>query len=158
MRLGKLAIATRRPFQPATSPRTGYGARLSSLIAIGLEEGGPVQLYRILTCMASHERIERFSYALHVRIAELIEADPSLLNHVTRNIELIREKRGDSVLLREWEAIVRAGVAAVVRALRDAGQRATELRSASPFTGVITAAERDKIFRSEITAECRSEE
>jgi len=108
--------------------------------------------------MASHERIERFSYALHARVAELIEADPSLLSHVIRNVEFMREKCGDSVLLREWETIVRAGVAAVVRTLRDTGERATELRSASPFTGIISAAERDEIFRNEITVERQSRE
>jgi len=95
-----------------------------------------------------HVHIDRRSFALHQLVATKLEADPGVLEIARANIARWRSLGHREVCLDAWEAILAGGQQAVVRFLRSSGQRATRLRQSSPFVGVLSADERDEVFRA----------
>lgn len=96
--------------------------------------------------------VDRFSYLLHLAIAEKLRLDGDRVLRVARkNIQRWlasgRFKHGAELPLLEWQRILDTRTSdEIIRLISletDEGQR---LRSSSPFTGIISEAERDKIW------------
>lgn len=98
---------------------------------------------------SDHRILEARSLALHCLIARKIERNPRLLEIARRNVT--RWLRGDGraphVLL-EWRAILDRPWPAVAAILTDPGEEAARLRQSSPFAGVLTAAERRRVYEA----------
>ena len=85
-------------------------------------------------------------------LAGKLERDPGLLSIPLENIGRWVEagRLGNPWALIEWKKIILAaqesegGMAALLDFLRDDGERARQLKSCSPFPGVLTREERDK--------------
>ena len=94
-----------------------------------------------------HTRINERSLALHVRVAEKLTADPSLLDIARQNIGRWQSSSdAASPALAEWRQILDGSLADIVNLLIERSERATRLRQSSPFAGVLTEAERLAIF------------
>ena len=85
-------------------------------------------------------------------LAEKIEGDPQLLAIPLRNIErwLAEGRIGNPWALEKWRDIIdaakasEAGIRSLLALLRNDGERARQLKSCSPFAGVLTREERDQ--------------
>jgi hypothetical protein len=85
-------------------------------------------------------------------LADKVERDPDLLAIPLKNIErwMVAGRLGNPWALVEWKTIILAakesdsGMAGLLELLRDDGERARQLKSCSPFPGVLTRDERDQ--------------
>ena len=98
-----------------------------------------------------HRKIEERSLALHREIAIKIRENPSLLLDVRLRLEdaVGSERHSESVkdALREWLDILdQKLVSEILELLTDPGEEATRLRQSSPFAGILSEAERRRVF------------
>ena len=100
--------------------------------------------------LLKHHVIEARSLAMHCLIAQKIAADPSLLELARRNVESWIARYGDGPprALEEWRAILRRPWPEIAAILTDAGETATRLRQSSPFAGVLSQAERRRVYEA----------
>jgi len=89
---------------------------------------------------------DRRNFELHSAVAAKIERHPELLAVAARNLERLRKRSGRHRYFEEWAAILTMGPAQVIEMLRDQGEKGQVLRSASPFTGLLTEPERLSIL------------
>ncbi len=98
-----------------------------------------------------HRLQDETSLAMHARIVEELERDPSLMRVAIENIARWSRRNADSPGLlacyREWDAILAKGLAEVVRVLRDEGEEGDRLRQNAPFPGILTPQEVWRIKR-----------
>jgi len=94
-------------------------------------------------------REDRRSLALHEVIAQrLIENPVAVLERARITLGLMTEKHpGAAPLLTEWDAILLRPASEIADVLLDPRPRARELRQVTPFAGILTPAERAKIYR-----------
>lgn len=98
---------------------------------------------------SNHAVLDARSLALHAVIARKIERDPRLLAKARRNLDRWRKSRGrEPHALAEWRTILARPWREVAALLVDPGEHATRLRQSSPFAGVLTPAERRKIYEA----------
>jgi hypothetical protein len=92
----------------------------------------------------NHQEIEARSLALHRLVAEKIRRDPSLLRIAKDNLARWRSKATPNGLeyLSEWERLLEVGLDAALAAATEDSERASTLRKASPFAGILTPSER----------------
>ncbi len=96
--------------------------------------------------MRSHEWIDRRSLALHQAVAAKLAADPTLLEVARGNLRRWLQARPVSAL-REWSDLLeRLSVHDVIAILRSPDETATRLRQSSPFAGVLSREERQRIL------------
>lgn len=101
---------------------------------------------------SDHRRLDERSLALHRLVAERVLADPALLDRARANVRRWQESRGSpSFALAEWEQILSGPVGQVARFLVERSDKATRLRQSSPFTGILTEAERLAVYESHST-------
>jgi hypothetical protein len=98
-----------------------------------------------------HRIVEARSLAMHCLIAQKIERDPALLKRVRQTIETWRARYasdGDGVprALDEWQLILREPWPVIAALMTDTGERGTRLRQSTPFAGVLTAEERERVY------------
>lgn len=95
-----------------------------------------------------HRIIEARSLAMHCLAAQKISRNPALLDQVRRNLETWRSRYGKDTprALDEWEAILRRPWPAIAAFITDPGERATRLRQSTPFAGVLSARERERVY------------
>ena len=98
-----------------------------------------------------HRKIEERSLALHREIAIKIRENPSLLLDVRQRLEdaVGSERYSESVkdALREWVDILdHKPVSEIIELLIDPGEEAARLRQSSPFAGILSEAERRRVF------------
>jgi hypothetical protein len=98
-----------------------------------------------------HRIIEARSLAMHCLIAQKIERDPALLDRVRRTLETWRARYandGDSVprALDEWQLILREPWPVIAALMTDTGERGTRLRQSTPFAGLLTTEERERVY------------
>lgn len=95
-----------------------------------------------------HRIIEARSLAMHCLAAQKISRNPALLDQVRRNLETWRSRYGKDTprALDEWEAILRRPWPAIAAFITDSGERATRLRQSTPFAGVLSARERERVY------------
>jgi hypothetical protein len=98
--------------------------------------------------MATHQRIEERSLAMHRIIARKIVADPELLRRALGNIERWLPGSGRSrPYLEAWREILARPLDEIARVIVEEGERMTAMRQNSPFAGVLTPKERWAIYR-----------
>lgn len=98
---------------------------------------------------SDHGRVDERSLAMHRLVAEKVPANPALLDVARDNLRRWQEMDGSPVLtLSEWEDILSGTAAQVTEFLEERSERATRLRQSSPFAGILTAAERQAIYKS----------
>ncbi len=97
----------------------------------------------------SHAWIDARSLALAEAVAEKVRSDPALLQRAVEN--LTRWKRLKGTLppcLREWEDILAGrGLEDALAVLVEESEEGRRRRQSSPFTGLLTPAERKEIFQ-----------
>ena len=100
--------------------------------------------------LLKHRVIEARSLAMHCVIAQRIAADPALLDVARRNLAAWRSRYGNSPprALEEWREILERPWPDIAALITDPGESATRLRQSSPFAGVLTAAERKRVYEA----------
>lgn len=98
---------------------------------------------------SDHRILEARSLALHCLVVRKIERDPRLLEIARRNVGrwLRRDERPARALL-EWRELLGRPWPEVALILTDPGEEAARLRQSSPFAGVLTAAERRRVYEA----------
>ncbi|MGH7153204.1 MAG: hypothetical protein ACREF3_04685 [Acetobacteraceae bacterium] len=101
---------------------------------------------------SDHGRLDERSLALHRLVAQKVRTNPALLDKARSNVRRWQESRGSpSFALAEWEQILNGSVDQVTKFLVERSEKATRLRQSSPFTGILTEAERLAIYESHST-------
>jgi hypothetical protein len=100
--------------------------------------------------LVKHRIIEARSLAMHCLIARKIGAELGLLAIARRNVAAWAARYGDSVprALEEWRAILEQPWPEIAALITDAGESASRLRQSSPFAGVLTPAERRRVYEA----------
>jgi hypothetical protein len=100
--------------------------------------------------LLKHRLIEARSLAMHCVAAKKIAADPALLDVARRNLEAWSARYGDSPprALEEWRTILRRPWPEIAALITDPGETAARLRQSSPFAGVLTQAERRRMYEA----------
>ena len=100
------------------------------------------------TPYSSHRLLEARSLAMHAVIAHKISRDASLLRIPRNNLERWRARWSDSVpaWFEEWSEIMTRPWPEVAALITDPGENPARLRQSSPFAGVLTPAERKRIY------------
>ena len=95
-----------------------------------------------------HRIIEARSLAMHCLAAGKIERKPVLLNRVRKTLETWRSRYGDDMprALDEWKAILQRPWPEISAFITDPGERATRLRQSTPFAGVLSPGERERVY------------
>jgi hypothetical protein len=108
----------------------------------------PVQ--RVPRVYSAHRQIEARSLALHAAIVRKIERDPRLLEVASRNLERWGARSSDelSVCLTEWRELLQRPWLELAAILTEPSEDGARLRQSSPFAGVLTDAERARIYEA----------
>ena len=86
------------------------------------------------------------SLEMHRLIATKLEADPSLVERARSNISRWKNQRVERPAYSEWEEILSSGLDRVLHVLTSEDQESARLRSSTPFTGILSDAERIQLF------------
>lgn len=86
------------------------------------------------------------SLEMHRLIATKLEADPSLVERARSNISRWKNQRGERPAYLEWEEILSSGMDRILHVLTSEDQASARLRSSTPFTGILSDAERKMIY------------
>jgi hypothetical protein len=99
--------------------------------------------------MNLQRRSEERSKALHGEIARKLRETPDLWDIPLENLKRWRRSGAQPPSAQlEWERILReSGRERVLALLESDSEESVRLRSSSPFTGILTEAERNEIFR-----------
>ena len=97
---------------------------------------------------SDHRILDARSLAMHCKIAQKITRDPGLLDKARANLERWLAKSDDPQpqYLREWEVLLERPWPEIAEFITSMSDDATRLRSSSPFAGVLTADERERIY------------
>lgn len=100
--------------------------------------------------LLKHRLAEARSLALHCLIAQKITADPALLAIAKRNLAAWIARYGVSPprALEEWRAVLARPWQEIAALITDPGENAARLRQSSPFAGVLTPAERQRVYEA----------
>ena len=96
---------------------------------------------------SDHRIHEIRSLALHALVARKLARDPSLLEVARGNLIRWRQSSPEPpAYLDEWERILSQPLPQILALITATDEEATRLRQSSPFAGVLTAEERDRLF------------
>lgn len=95
-------------------------------------------------------REDRRSLLLHAAVGVRLRAEPeAVLTRARRSLAQMRALHpGARQLLDEWRCLLRRPLDALLPVLTDPMPWARELRHVTPFTGILTAAERAQVYRA----------
>ena len=96
----------------------------------------------------SHRVIEARSLAMHCLAAQKVARNPALLKEVRRTLAAWRSRYGSDAprALDEWQAILERSWPEIAAFITDPGENATRLRQSTPFAGVLSARERERVY------------
>ena len=99
---------------------------------------------------SSHRLIEARSLAMHAAMARKIERDPALLAVPQRNLErwAARWSNKPPGWLHEWRALLQRPWPEIASIITEPSENSARLRQSSPFAGVLTPAERARIYEA----------
>ena len=97
---------------------------------------------------SSHEVIDKKNLAMHRLVAEKIRRDPRLLETVRAILVRWRTTTSAASLpyLDQWSTLLDQGLEAALSVATEDSEKATALRQASPFPGILTNEERLKFL------------
>ena len=95
-----------------------------------------------------HRIIEARSLVMHCLVAQKIAVKPTLLKQVKKTLEIWRSRYRDDMprALDEWHAVLQRPWPEIAHFITDSGERATRLRQSTPFAGVLTTDERERVY------------
>jgi transcriptional regulator with XRE-family HTH domain len=95
-------------------------------------------------------REERRSLLLHEAVAARLRAEPEavLVRARASLARMLALHPGARLLLDEWQCLLRRPLEALLPVLTDPAPWARELRHVTPFTGILSAAERAQVYRA----------
>ena len=95
-----------------------------------------------------HRIAEARSLVMHCLAAQKIERNPALLDKVRQTLETWRSRYVSDMpcALDEWDNILHESWPVIAALVTDLGERATRLRQSTPFAGVLSKSERDRIY------------
>ncbi|MEO7520693.1 MAG: hypothetical protein ABIW79_02640, partial [Gemmatimonas sp.] len=98
---------------------------------------------------------DRRSLALHAAIADRLRIDPNaLLPQANASLARMRSLHGGAhPLLDEWKTLLRRPLPALLSVFADPSPWARELRQVTPFSGVLSARERARVYRAFASAD-----
>jgi hypothetical protein len=99
---------------------------------------------------SSHRLLEARSLAMHAVIARKVDRDPKLLAIPRRNLNRWRARWPDEppAWHSEWRALLRRPWPEIAAVITEQSENAARLRQSSPFAGVLTRDERDRIYEA----------
>ena len=98
---------------------------------------------------SSHRLLQIRSLAMHAVIAQKIERDRELLRIPRRNLDRWRARwTAPPAWFEEWRRILARPWAEIAALISEPSENATRLRQSSPFAGVLSAAERKRIYEA----------
>lgn len=97
---------------------------------------------------SDHQVLDARSLALHCLMAKKISRHPQLLDVARANLERWAKKSGSNrpKYQLEWERILDRPWPEVAALMCSMSDEAVRLRSSSPFAGVLTPEERDRVY------------
>jgi hypothetical protein len=97
---------------------------------------------------SDHRILDARSLAMHCLIARKISGAPDLLVKARQNLERWTKKSGSPTptYLLEWKEILDRPWPQIAELITSMSEDATRLRSSSPFAGVLTEEERDRVY------------
>lgn len=100
--------------------------------------------------MNRHQLADKRSHALHSKIAEKLRTHPELWTLVEQNIQRwAHNMKGLPPALYEWSRILHTfSKEEILSLLESPSEEAVRLRSSSPFTGILSPAERETIMNA----------
>ena len=104
---------------------------------------------RALSAAALRHRIlDARSLAMHCLAAARIERDPGLLETARKTFQGWQSRYGNELppALEEWAGVLRQPWPEISFLITDPGERATRMRQSSPFSTLLSAAERERIY------------
>lgn len=99
---------------------------------------------------SSHRLLEARSLAMHTVIAEKIQRNSKLLKVAHRNLKRWRARWEDQAPAwhREWSAIMSRPWLEIAAIMTEPSEEGARLRQSSPFAGILSAAERRRIYEA----------
>jgi hypothetical protein len=99
---------------------------------------------------SSHRLVEARSLAMHALIARKIDRDQGLLAVPHRNIERWNAhwKEAPPRWLKEWQEVLKQPWPHIAAIITEPSERGARVRQSSPFAGVLTNAERWRIYEA----------
>ena len=96
----------------------------------------------------THRVLEARSLAMHCLAAQKVERKPALLKVVRRTLAAWRSRYAAEMprALDEWNAILKRSWPEIASFITDPGERATRLRQSTPFAGVLSERERERVY------------
>jgi hypothetical protein len=95
-----------------------------------------------------HAEAEEVSLELHRAVAERLLEDPALVERARERVAAwLRDGSVARPYAEAWRAVLAGPVEAVARFLADPGEKARQMRQASPFAGVLDPKTRWSIWR-----------
>jgi hypothetical protein len=149
--------ARRRPGRPSTGRALTAAERMRRYRvrqhAAGLRPATrwqPATAAPLTPGLLKHRLIEARSLAMHCLIARKIAADPALLGLARRYLAawLARYRGGPPRALEEWREILERPWPEIAALITDPGESAARLRQSSPFAGVLTQPERQRVYEA----------
>lgn len=100
--------------------------------------------------MKTHQDIDARSLALHRLVAHKLRQDPARLEDVKATLARWRQTvcPATQPYLREWEQLVDQGLERCLAVAVEESEHATALRQSSPFTRVLSHAERFRFLKT----------
>lgn len=146
-----------QPGRPPGRPATGraqtaaermrrYRARLR---AAGLRPVTRMQAVGVASeGRLKHRIIEARSLAMHCLAAQKIARQPKLLEQVRKTLDAWLSRYGKNAprALEEWQVLLRRPWPEVAWFITDPGEGATRLRQSTPFAGVLSPGERERVY------------
>lgn len=99
---------------------------------------------------SSHRLLEARSLAMHAVIAQKIERDPRLLDVPRNNLQRwsTRWEEEKPAWYQQWCGIMNRPWPEIAALITEPSEEAARLRQSSPFAGVLSAAERRRIYEA----------
>jgi len=150
-------MPNRRPGRPPTGRAQSAAERMrryrARRRAAGLRVAThwrPARSAAISPGLLKHRIVEARSLAMHCLIARKIEADRRLLAATRRNLTKWIARYGEDAprALDEWREILDRPWPEIAALITAADESATRLRQSSPFAGVLTPAERRRVYEA----------
>lgn len=97
---------------------------------------------------SDHQRLDARSLALHQLIAAKLLTNPSLIDQARSTLARWRAQVAQPApsYFDEWQRVLEGSPEAIAEFLVSPTQSAARLRQSSPFTTILTSAERAKIY------------
>ena len=99
---------------------------------------------------SDHRVLDARSLAMHCKIAQKFSREPEILEIARKNLARWQQKSaGESPrYLEEWQEILERPWSEIADFITSMSDKSTRLRSSSPFAGVLTNAERKRIYEA----------